>query len=46
MREQRAGLAPIIALAIGLLASFATVSLTVYSPATIPLWCAARGGCP
>jgi len=46
MREQRAALAPIIALAVGLLASVTIISLTIYSPATIPLWCAAHGGCP
>ncbi len=44
--QQSAGIAPIIALAAGVLVAIATIAVTVTSPATIPLWCAAHGGCP
>jgi len=44
--QQRAGTAPIIALAMGILLAIATITVTITSPATIPLWCAAHGGCP
>jgi hypothetical protein len=40
------GLAPIIALAAGIVLAIATIAVTITSPATIPLWCAAHGGCP
>jgi hypothetical protein len=40
------GLAPIIALATGIALAIATIAITITSPATIPLWCAAHGGCP
>jgi hypothetical protein len=44
--QQRPGTAPIIALAAGVLLAVATIAVTITSPATIPLWCAAHGGCP
>jgi len=44
--QHTAGLAPIIALAAGVLLAIATITVTITSPTTIPLWCAAHGGCP
>ncbi len=39
-------LAPVVALATGILLSLTAMAAMVTSPATIPLWCAAHGGCP
>jgi hypothetical protein len=41
-----AGLAPIVALATAILICLATIAVMLTSPATIPMWCAAHGGCP
>jgi hypothetical protein len=40
------GTAAIVALATTIALAVATIAVTVLSPATIPLWCAAHGGCP
>jgi hypothetical protein len=44
--EDRRPIAPVIAMAAGVLASLALMAAMVTSPATIPMWCLARGGCP
>ena len=40
------GTAAIIAMTLGILASLVMMAAMVTSPATIPMWCAAHGGCP
>ena len=46
MNAQHTSPAPIVALAAGVVLALATIAVTIASPATIPLWCAAHGGCP
>jgi hypothetical protein len=46
MNTHRTSPAPVVALAAGVVLAIATIAVTVTSPATIPLWCAAHGGCP
>jgi hypothetical protein len=40
------GTAAVAALGTGIVLALITIAVTVTSPATIPLWCAAHGGCP
>ena len=40
------GTAAIVAMSIGVLVSLVMMAAMVTSPATIPIWCAAHGGCP
>lgn len=44
--EDAAGMGAIAALAIGIVISLIVIAVMVTSPATIPMWCAAHGGCP
>jgi hypothetical protein len=30
----------------GIVLALVTIAVTITSPATIPMWCAAHGGCP
>lgn len=46
MKDHRQGFAPIVSIAIGLVFSITVLAVTAVNPAAIPLWCAARGGCP
>ena len=46
MDETARPFAPIISLAIGILLSITILAVTICSPATIPIWCTAHGGCP
>ena len=43
---RRTATAAVAALATGIVLALITIAVTVTSPATIPLWCAAHGGCP
>ncbi len=46
-REENAhGTAAVAALAAGVVLSLAAIGAMAMSPATIPAWCAAHGGCP
>ena len=45
-QDQATGIAAVVALAAGVILSLAAMAVMITSPATIPLWCAARGGCP
>jgi hypothetical protein len=40
------GTAAVAALGTGIVLALLTIAITVTSPATIPMWCAAHGGCP
>ena len=40
------GTAAVAALGSGIVLALITIAVTITSPATIPLWCAAHGGCP
>lgn len=40
------GLAAVAALAAAVVFSLTAIAAMVSSPATIPMWCAAHGGCP
>ena len=40
------GIAAVAALATGVLFSLVAIAAMVSSPAAIPMWCAAHGGCP
>ncbi len=42
----RPGTAAVAALAIGVILSLVAIAAMVSSPALIPMWCAAHGGCP
>ncbi len=44
--EHPAGVAAVVALAGGVILSLAALAAMAVSPAAIPLWCAAHGGCP
>ncbi|HEX3464599.1 MAG TPA: hypothetical protein VHS78_11175 [Candidatus Elarobacter sp.] len=44
--EDAHGLAAIIALASGMIVALTAITFMLTSPATIPMWCAAHGGCP
>jgi hypothetical protein len=44
--EARPGMAGVIALAAGVLLSLGTIGAMAMSPAAVPAWCAAHGGCP
>ena len=44
--EERPGMAGVIALAAGVLLSLGAIGAMAASPAAIPAWCAAHGGCP
>ena len=44
--ENAHGLAAVAALAAGVLLSLAAIAGMAMSPAAIPAWCAAHGGCP
>jgi hypothetical protein len=46
-RPQRShGMAGVIALAAGILMSLGAIGAMALSPAAVPAWCAAHGGCP
>jgi hypothetical protein len=46
-RSERAhGTAAVAALACGVFFSLIAMAAMITSPATIPMWCAAHGGCP
>ena len=40
------GTAAVAALGTGIVLALVTIAVTITSPATIPMWCAAHGGCP
>ena len=40
------GTAAVAALAAAIVLALITITVTITSPATIPMWCAAHGGCP
>ena len=40
------GTAAVAALGTGIVLALITIAVTITSPATIPMWCAAHGGCP
>jgi hypothetical protein len=40
------GMAAVAALAAGVIVSLAAIGAMAMSPAAIPAWCAAHGGCP
>ena len=40
------GTAAVAALGSGIVLALITIAVTITGPATIPLWCAAHGGCP
>ncbi|MBV8299740.1 MAG: hypothetical protein JO083_09390 [Candidatus Eremiobacteraeota bacterium] len=42
----RAGTAAVVALASGVIFSLIAIAAMISSPAVIPMWCAAHGGCP
>jgi hypothetical protein len=44
--DRPAGVAAVVALAGGVVLSLVAMAVMISSPATIPLWCAAHGGCP
>jgi hypothetical protein len=44
--EDRRPIAPVIALATGVLVSLVMMAAMITSPATIPMWCLTHGGCP
>jgi hypothetical protein len=44
--EDTRPIAPVIAMVAGVLVSLALMAAMVTSPATIPMWCLAHGGCP
>ena len=44
--EDAHGLAAVAALGSGVIVSLLAIAFMVTSPATIPMWCAAHGGCP
>ncbi|MDQ6926178.1 MAG: hypothetical protein M3154_08065 [Candidatus Eremiobacteraeota bacterium] len=44
--EARPGMAGVIALAAGVLLSLSAIGAMALSPAAVPAWCAAHGGCP
>ena len=44
--EQRPGMAGVIALAAGVILSLGAIGAMAMSPAAVPAWCAAHGGCP
>jgi len=44
--ENAHGMAAVAALAAGVVLSLAAIGAMAMSPATIPAWCAAHGGCP
>lgn len=44
--ERAHGFAAIVALVAGIAGSLVAIGFMVTSPATIPMWCAAHGGCP
>ena len=43
---ERAGTAAVVALASGVIFSLSAIAVMISSPALIPMWCAAHGGCP
>ena len=45
-KEDAHGMAAVAALAAGVLLSLAAIAGMAMSPAAIPAWCAAHGGCP
>jgi hypothetical protein len=45
-KEDRHATAAVTALAAGVVLSLAAMGLMAMSPAAIPAWCAAHGGCP
>ncbi len=44
--ENAHGLAAVAALGSGVIVSLLAIAFMVTTPATIPMWCAAHGGCP
>ncbi|HEY0382950.1 MAG TPA: hypothetical protein VGC72_12205 [Candidatus Elarobacter sp.] len=44
--EERNGMAGVIALAAGVILSLSAIGAMAMSPAALPAWCAAHGGCP
>ena len=44
--EARPGAAAVVALASGVIFSLTAIAVMISSPALIPMWCAAHGGCP
>lgn len=45
-RNRPPGMAAVAALATGVLFSLIAIAAMVSSPAVVPMWCAAHGGCP
>ena len=43
---EKHGMAGVIALAAGVILSLGAIGAMAMSPAAIPAWCAAHGGCP
>jgi hypothetical protein len=44
--NDKPGMAGVIALAAGVLLSLSAIGAMAVSPAAVPAWCAAHGGCP
>jgi hypothetical protein len=44
--ERTSGAAAVAALGSGVILALIAIAAMVTSPATVPLWCAAHGGCP
>ena len=44
--ESKPGMAGVIALAAGVILSLSAIGAMAMSPAAVPAWCAAHGGCP
>ncbi len=44
--EDHRPIAPVIAMAAGIIVSLVLMAAMITSPATIPMWCLAHGGCP
>jgi hypothetical protein len=44
--DDRGGTAAVAAMATGVIFSLIAIAAMVSSPALIPMWCAAHGGCP
>lgn len=43
--DTRPGIAPIVALVVGLLAAYAMIGVSIYSPTSIPIGCAVHERC-
>jgi hypothetical protein len=44
--DKNPGMAGVVALAAGVILSLSAIGAIAMSPAAVPAWCAAHGGCP